>query len=981
MAYQLVYTSAAKLLDAGRSGFGTVARSKSISSLVVSAIERASQFANLRGLDRSRVIHVHRRITAGSSRFHVLTRIVDAGVDYTRRTNHIAHHLVVSQEEASKAAARGVTPADVLRQFPWLDRWEGSARYFDASEDVPLDVFRPDGKNGGAQSWTSVTGNPSHARLLAWDGSPRTGVMIMPDGANPLSLMAEALAECGAQSWTRSFTTSLETTDELADLDWIISTPHTYPDIQPRCGNRNLWDLTAPSTLPVPPAPTLPAPQQAVNRKLPETIAQSTVPRPSGVHSRSPDIAPVKMRSAESETWTDDAPRRATRAQPSNKKNPLMLAGACVSLVAALIIVVVTVAKSGKEEASVKEVSKSKEESNDSAEANKRMDVVALLRDASIYEEEAAKIYDTEGLDKYNYGLCAELIKNLDLIISGAKKPKEWKIDLDPYWELHRKDLKTEWLKALTLSCKDMHEYQKMNENTHFLIKIKKLDSIYDQLKIVAESKKLTRLKLINCDGFVKSMLEYEITDLQKNPEKFQASIEEAVKYEKHKKTSTHHNIVTIARNINDKSNDAQKGKISEILSTIENNANTLKQEVNSSIPKSTQTDAQKNQNQIPPQPAEKTLDTSGLKQFEITLLKEQDKLGEVKSAILGLVLKDDQVLQSPTVSLEIKIDDDSPIEKKSLTNQQKGYYADHYAEPKIKLYKEGKVVVTNSQWNTIEINLKHKNKKYCHFIVVSNHVVKGNKKPVITEELAFGISEVSPDKVEITGQAIESLIGNKLKDQELKFKNKQNMIVKGYLKSIDEPKMIGGKILIGRIPQAEQIIVLNDKDINDLLQVLEKWKKENKEEELKKISTEAFDLLNESIGYYYLQKNNKEWNRESLNQPDSVKKIIKHFKLDNVNKDNVLKDIGKTKIKDAYENVMRKENSAANDRLYTRWEEMENPNNGYSNKLKSLEEFIGHTKKRETGESYKDYLLKCLDQITVETEHRVLFTAKLKQP
>ena len=208
MAYQLVYTSAAKLLDAGRSGFGTVARSKSINSLVVSTIERASQFANLRGLDRNRVIFVHRRVTAGSSRFHVLTRIVDAGVDYTGRTNHIAHHLIVTQEEANKAAACGVTPADVLRQYPWLDRWDGSARFFESSEDVPMEIFRPDGKNSGSQYWSSVTGNPSHARLLAWDGAPRSGVLIVPDGVNPLSLMAEALSQCGAQSWSRSFTTS-----------------------------------------------------------------------------------------------------------------------------------------------------------------------------------------------------------------------------------------------------------------------------------------------------------------------------------------------------------------------------------------------------------------------------------------------------------------------------------------------------------------------------------------------------------------------------------------------------------------------------------------------------------------------------------------------------------------------------------------------------------------------------------------------------
>jgi hypothetical protein len=47
MAWQLIYTSAPRLLEAGRSGFGTVARHRQIGPLLVSACERASQFARL----------------------------------------------------------------------------------------------------------------------------------------------------------------------------------------------------------------------------------------------------------------------------------------------------------------------------------------------------------------------------------------------------------------------------------------------------------------------------------------------------------------------------------------------------------------------------------------------------------------------------------------------------------------------------------------------------------------------------------------------------------------------------------------------------------------------------------------------------------------------------------------------------------------------------------------------------------------------
>ena len=97
MAWQLIYTSAPRSLEAGRSGFGTVARHRAISPLLVSAIERASQFSRLPGLDAGRVIFCHRIIALAGTRFHVLSSIRDAGADYTGRTNHIAHHVIAGE--------------------------------------------------------------------------------------------------------------------------------------------------------------------------------------------------------------------------------------------------------------------------------------------------------------------------------------------------------------------------------------------------------------------------------------------------------------------------------------------------------------------------------------------------------------------------------------------------------------------------------------------------------------------------------------------------------------------------------------------------------------------------------------------------------------------------------------------------------------------------------------------------------------------
>lgn len=258
MALQLVYTSAPKLLDAGRSGFGIVARSKSLPPLAANAIERFSKYANMQGTDRSRVVMAHRKVTIGSNRFHVLSRICDSGSDHTGRTNHIAHHLIFSPLEIRQALAQRLTPADIFAQFAWLNRWEGTPRVYDGSEGVQIEGFLPEYSATNRAAWIGVTGEPIHSRLLAWDKAPRSGALIVPAGIDLLPLLGEALAEC-QNPWEKTFTTSLEPTDELSELDWVIASPTDGPAIS-RISSRMVYDVSRPIDLPVPPEAAPPEP-------------------------------------------------------------------------------------------------------------------------------------------------------------------------------------------------------------------------------------------------------------------------------------------------------------------------------------------------------------------------------------------------------------------------------------------------------------------------------------------------------------------------------------------------------------------------------------------------------------------------------------------------------------------------------------------------------------------------------------------------
>ena len=141
MPWQLIYTSAPRLLTAGQTGFGTVARHRDIPALVVSAVERASQFARLPGMDAERVVFSHRIVDAAGSRYHVVSRIASAGADYTGRTNHLAHHVIVTSAEAADLAAQGMSAADVALRFPWKNSWNETARWLEAHEMPSLSTL------------------------------------------------------------------------------------------------------------------------------------------------------------------------------------------------------------------------------------------------------------------------------------------------------------------------------------------------------------------------------------------------------------------------------------------------------------------------------------------------------------------------------------------------------------------------------------------------------------------------------------------------------------------------------------------------------------------------------------------------------------------------------------------------------------------------------------------------------------------------
>ena len=212
MAFQQVYTSYSTSLVQGRTGFSTVARCRDIPERLVSEIERISQYDIPSG-----TVFSHRIIDCGS-RYHVLTRTKDCGVDYTNRNNYIAHHLIFSDDEIATIT---VNPAEILSGYSqWLDSFEGEPRYLPEVDSSRLDKLQKFGLP--AENWRAKFGDCAYAASL---GASASIFASVEQGGDLLCLYAEALHLLAhkKEDWSITFTTHIFPSEKYSDFCWYAS--------------------------------------------------------------------------------------------------------------------------------------------------------------------------------------------------------------------------------------------------------------------------------------------------------------------------------------------------------------------------------------------------------------------------------------------------------------------------------------------------------------------------------------------------------------------------------------------------------------------------------------------------------------------------------------------------------------------------------------------------------------------------------------
>jgi hypothetical protein len=155
----------------------------------------------------------------------VLSRIQDAGLDFTGRTNFVAHHLVFTPEEIREFPS----PAAILRDWSgWAKSWSQEPQIFDTEDWSSLKELHQIRLLPAAR-WQRLTGDSANGYGLL---DCRSGIVLRVDGVSAedvLGLMAESLEllelrdpclDFRATTWQYTFTTSIQEQDNPADFRW-----------------------------------------------------------------------------------------------------------------------------------------------------------------------------------------------------------------------------------------------------------------------------------------------------------------------------------------------------------------------------------------------------------------------------------------------------------------------------------------------------------------------------------------------------------------------------------------------------------------------------------------------------------------------------------------------------------------------------------------------------------------------------------------
>lgn len=164
---ELVFTSAKAGLIPGRSGFCSVAWTEGMPQNLVSLLENMSGYnalymPNDPKAELNPVCCSYQKVRYGQNELRILSRIAFAGLDYTGRTNKIAHHIIIEDDSELASLQHGPVSA-FLCEENFITEWNEPPRL------LPRRTRLKSATTAGlrAEQWHTLTGNPQWAGIVA----------------------------------------------------------------------------------------------------------------------------------------------------------------------------------------------------------------------------------------------------------------------------------------------------------------------------------------------------------------------------------------------------------------------------------------------------------------------------------------------------------------------------------------------------------------------------------------------------------------------------------------------------------------------------------------------------------------------------------------------------------------------------------------------------------------------------------------------
>lgn len=195
MNAELLYTSAPQGLKQGSRGFCTVLSTVGMPLNLATKLESLSGYRHLYpsgtpDASKNPVGFSHLRFTVGGRPISVISRISDYGLDYSQRTNKLAHHIVVDAPMPSCGPAALLAEPGVMR-----NHWDGQCANIPSPPALPDLSTEPQ----ICRKWEAITGDAGWGGVVAdaWlSTSPRPVFIIFAEHQSDelLGLIKESIA-------------------------------------------------------------------------------------------------------------------------------------------------------------------------------------------------------------------------------------------------------------------------------------------------------------------------------------------------------------------------------------------------------------------------------------------------------------------------------------------------------------------------------------------------------------------------------------------------------------------------------------------------------------------------------------------------------------------------------------------------------------------------------------------------------------------